>query len=187
MGRPRQQLSIFAQSLDRAAFVAYFLGAVVPLLALGWIVDERVLPGLSDGLATAGIVGLVASLGVLSAGAFLLLRRVTMTALAAMRRDNERLASLLDASGKLASAAHATDAARTAVACALPIAGAEAAFWIAADAAGAPKLQAAAGDTARWSAVEARLGELPRLAQESGRPALWKGRDAGALVPVGGG
>ena len=71
------QLSIFSQPLDRAAFVAYFLGAVVPLLALAYVLSEYVLPATPEGPLSLGLIALTLSIGLLSAGAFLLLRRVT--------------------------------------------------------------------------------------------------------------
>ncbi len=37
MTKRPHHLSIFAQSLDRQAFVAYFLGAIVPLAALALV------------------------------------------------------------------------------------------------------------------------------------------------------
>ncbi|MBW2418451.1 MAG: hypothetical protein JRH19_07890, partial [Deltaproteobacteria bacterium] len=50
--------SIFTQRLDRAVFVTYFLGAIVPLLALGFVVQRDVLPGMSDApRAQAGMIG----------------------------------------------------------------------------------------------------------------------------------
>ena len=38
--------SIFSQKLDRAAFVAYLLGAVVPLIGMAVVVERFVLPGI---------------------------------------------------------------------------------------------------------------------------------------------
>ncbi len=42
MRASKQTLSIFSQKLDRAAFTAYFLGAVVPLVALAFVVERYV-------------------------------------------------------------------------------------------------------------------------------------------------
>jgi len=181
------QLSIFAQSLDRAAFVAYFLGAVVPFVALAWLVNDYVLPPLHDGLAIAGIVALVLSLGVLSAGAFLLLRRVALRTIQQMRGDNEKLEALLEASVRLAAAPHETEVASAAAACALRVTGGPAAFFVGAQPGAAAKLEAVAGDRAQWPAIELRLGDLFRQALAEARPVLWSAERAhGALLPVEG-
>ena len=50
--------SLFDQKLDRAVLVSYFLGAVVPLLALGMVVVRYALPGLEDGLGGLELRGL---------------------------------------------------------------------------------------------------------------------------------
>jgi hypothetical protein len=39
---------IFSGELDRAAFIVYFLGAVVPLIGFGLVVDRFALPTLAD-------------------------------------------------------------------------------------------------------------------------------------------
>ena len=44
MGAAKPSASIFSQKLDRAAFTAYFLGAIVPLIALAFVVERYVLP-----------------------------------------------------------------------------------------------------------------------------------------------
>jgi hypothetical protein len=187
---PASQLSIFAQSLDRAAFVAYFLGAIVPLVALGWMVQTYVLPPLADGFARAGIVALVLSLGVLSAGAFLLLRRVTLRTVEQMRGDNEKLEALLETAVRLAAAPHESAVASAAAVCALRVTAGPAAFFLGTGPGAAPKLEAVAGDRAHWPAVETRLGELLPQALQEGRPVLWSADRAdrlhGAVLPVEG-
>ncbi len=50
--------SMFSQTLDQAVFVAYFLGAVVPLLALAAVVQRYALPALgSDSYALWAAIG----------------------------------------------------------------------------------------------------------------------------------
>jgi len=181
------KLSIVAQSIDRAAFVAYFLGAVVPLAALGALTTFWILPALGDQLAVAGLVALVLSIGVLSGAAFLLLRRVTMRTVAAMRGDNERLAVLLDASTRLAAETHAGDVASALVTTAQRIASAAGAFLVTNAPGSAPKLEAVSGDRALYDALGERLGDLLAQAAAGGRPVQWHhAAGAGALVPVSG-
>ena len=40
--------AVFSGELDRAAFNIYFLGAVVPLIGFGLVVDRFALPPLND-------------------------------------------------------------------------------------------------------------------------------------------
>ena len=49
MTSSRHLQSLFAQTLDRAVFGIYFLGAVVPLIALAAVVQRFVLPALEQG------------------------------------------------------------------------------------------------------------------------------------------
>ena len=97
------RLSIFSQSLSAAAFVAYLLGAVVPLMALAFVTQQFVLPGLEDRNQAMGLVALIVSVGALSLAAFLLLRRITLDALGRMGGDNESLQSILRAARSLES------------------------------------------------------------------------------------
>jgi hypothetical protein len=184
------QLSIVSQSLDRSAFVAYFLGAVVPLVALAYVVAIYVLPELRDQNARVGIIGVVLSIGALSAAAFLLLRRVTKRALGRIRAESDRLEALLEASVRLTAAPHEAEVASIAATSAKRIASAPAAFFVTAHAGATPKLEAVAGDRALWPLVEARLGETFDQALLEGRSVLWRGNGAnslgGALVPVEG-
>jgi HD-GYP domain-containing protein (c-di-GMP phosphodiesterase class II) len=183
MRRRAHQLSIFSQSLDRAAFVAYFLGAVVPFLALAFVLDAYVLPAMPEGPWSLGLIALALCIGLLSAAAFLLLRRVTLQTVARMQGDNRRLEALLETSARLASASHEMEVATAAASCALRIAGAQAAFFVTKPKGGAPKLEAAVGDRALYAPLEARLGDLLTQAIDEGRPVVW---DAGALLPVEG-
>lgn len=187
------QLSIFSQPLDRAAFVAYFLGAVVPFIALAYVLSEYVLPATPTGPQSLGLVALTLSIGLLSAGAFLLLRRVTSQTVARMRVDNRRLEALLEASARFAAASHESEVSTAATNCAHRLAGAQAAFFVTMPKGGAPKLEAAVGDRALFTPLEARLGDLLAQALAEGRAVVWgaaRSRSdaygAGVLIPVEG-
>jgi HD-GYP domain-containing protein (c-di-GMP phosphodiesterase class II) len=182
MRRSTHQLSIFSQPLDRAAFVAYFLGAVVPFLALAYVVNAYVLPKLPDGPWSLGLVALTLSIGVLSAAAFLLLRRVTGQTLARMQSDNHRLEALLDASARLANAPHEIEVATAAATCAQRLAHAQAAFVVTTSGGGPPKLEAVAGDRALFAPLEARLGDLLAQALHEKRAVMWGPAKNGALA-----
>ena len=110
----KHRASLFSQKLDRVAFTAYFLGAIVPLLALAVVVDRFVLPTVTDRLASLGLIGSVVSIAVLSLASFLTLRRTTGQSLAISDRENTRLAALLDVAGTMARIQHGADVAGTA-------------------------------------------------------------------------
>ena len=175
MADSRRLSSIFSHKLDRAAFTAYFLGAVVPLVALVVVVDRFVLPALGDRLARLGLLGAVGSIAVLSFASFLTLRRTTSRSLATMERDNRRLGSLLQVSASLSRAEHAGMAAHSGSVCALELAGARAAFVVARGEPGQPPhlLESAGEDAAKLhEALHERLAELVNLVMSEGRPAI---------------
>jgi hypothetical protein len=120
--------SIFSQKLDRIVYTTYFLGAIVPLVALAVLTNSFVLPSITDRLAWIGLVALVFSIGSLSLGSFLALRRTMHRTLDRMDADNRRLNTLLEASGRLSNATHEAEAAATSVRCAFELADATAAF-----------------------------------------------------------
>jgi len=181
MKQIRKTTSLLAQKIDRVAFTTYFLGAVAPLVALGVVVDRFALPTLDDRNASLGLIGLVASIALLSMGSFLVLRSVTRRTLASIDGDNRRLSSLLKVSSRLAAAQHVTEATAMAARCARELAVARAAFvficegdkWILADTAGddAEKLYASARQS---------LDEVVGLVIEHGRPVLRGAADAEA-------
>ena len=111
--------SLFSEKLDRATFSAYFLGAVVPLIALAVVVERFALPTLADRNESLALIALVICATVLSLGSFLVLRRVTRRTLDRVDRDNHRLTSLLHVASKLASVQHVTEATDRAATCAL--------------------------------------------------------------------
>jgi len=114
----KKQLSLLAQPLDRAAFIAYFLGAVVPLAALAWVVRRWVHPERLADQARWATLGLLLSIGVLSLASFLVLRRTAHLAIRRLDRDNRRLSHLLEASGALAASADDEEILRLAAAAA---------------------------------------------------------------------
>jgi putative nucleotidyltransferase with HDIG domain len=186
------ETSIFSQKLDRAAFTAYFLGAIVPLVALAFVVLRYVLPVHPDKGLAPGLTVLVASIAVLSGSSFLILRRITRRSLRQMDRDNHRLSTLLSVSSALSSSDHGSDVATTGVRSALAIAEARAAFVLApGENGGAPGLLVAAGEEAHklHDTHEAAIHEVAELVLREGRPVLAGVRDAltaCAAVPLPG-
>lgn len=184
--------SIFSQKLDRAAFTAYFLGAIVPLIALAFVVEHYVLPTHLDSRLGVGLPALVASIALLSGSAFLILRQITRRSLRQMDRDNHRLASLLAVSSSLSTTDHGRDAAVTAVRSALAISEARAAYVLTpADRGGAPALLVSAGEDAE-KLLETHgkaIGEAAELVLRGGKPVLagaGVGLSACAAVPLPG-
>ena len=192
MGASEPSASIFSQKLDRAAFTAYFLGAIVPLVALAFVVERYVLPMNPDGWLGTALTGLVASIAVLSGAAFLVLRQITRRSLRQMDRDNHRLAALLAASGSLATVEHGRDAAVTAVRAALAIAEARAAFVLVPGESGRPPglLVSAGADAEKLHEAHSEaIDEVAELVLREGRPALAgesDGISACAAVPLPG-
>ncbi|MEE8475489.1 MAG: EAL domain-containing protein [Myxococcota bacterium] len=71
----------FPDTLARGAFVAYFLGGIVPLAVLGAVVDRYALSPVSlqaDGHSAVGLFGLVGSICLLSLSSFFMLRRLVL-------------------------------------------------------------------------------------------------------------
>jgi len=167
--------SIFSHKLDRVAFTAYFLGAVVPLVALVVVVERFVLPALGDRLAIFGLIGAVGSIAVLSLASFLTLRKTTSRSLATMERDNRRLGSLLQVSGSLSRAEHAGMAALSAAVCAIDLLSARAAWVVARGEPGQPPqlLESAGRDAAKLhETLRERIAELVNLVMSEGRPGV---------------
>jgi len=190
MAGPAHRLSIFSQTLDRAVFLAYLLGAVVPFVALAFVVHRFALPGLEEGPPREGMLALTVSIGVLSAGAFGVLRRVTWQTVGRMRDDNQRLGALLEAASRLATAPHESEVAALTAAAALRLGRARASFFVAGDGQAQPKLEASAGEAALFAGIEAELGALLGRALDEGRAVLWRSQaertqpSSGAVVPI---
>ncbi len=193
MAAQESSASIFSQKLDRVAFTAYFLGAVVPLVALTVVVERYVFPAITDHLATYGLIGLIASIAVLSLASFLTLRRTTRRSLDQIDGDNRRLTSLLEISGALATIEHGSDAAARVAESALVLAHAKAVFVIGRGTPGMPpETLASAGRDAEKIAqsLAEPLAEVTKLAMSGGRPVLkgssrkGKGDSAAAMAAV---
>jgi putative nucleotidyltransferase with HDIG domain len=175
MARRVHRLSIFSQTLDRVAFIAYFLGAVIPLGLLAFAAQRYVIPAVEAGSNAKGLVAGLIGVAVLSLGSFLTLRRVSRQTLERMNADNRRLERLLEVSSALAEAPHA-DALNGVVArCAQQLTDARAAFVIRLkDEDAAPELAASGGPDAAKLYEELRtpVDALAKLCASRGRPAL---------------
>ncbi len=171
--------SIFSQRLDRTTFTAYFMGAVVPLLALGFVVDRYVIPTIPDKSHIVGMIALVSSIAVLSLLSFLVLRKTTHSTLARIDRDNRRLSALLGASTSLTASEYASDIAATSVACAVELTGAQAAYLLVRGKhpeEPAELFESAGTDVEKlFQSIGGRIIELAELAMNSGRPAIKNG------------
>jgi hypothetical protein len=170
-----KKTSIFSQKLDRVAFTAYFLGAVVPLVALGFVIEKFVFPVAADRYVTLGLVGLLTSIAVLSLGSFLVLRRTTRQSIERIDDDNRRLSALLGISNSLATVEYGNFAAETAARTALELAGARASFVLTRGEPGAaPARIASSGeDVAKLEQrLEEPLVKLANLVMSEGRPAV---------------
>jgi hypothetical protein len=179
--------SIFSQRLDRTTFTAYFLGAVVPLLALAFIVQRYVIPTTSAKGQVLGMIALVGSIAVLSLLSFLVLRKTTHSTLERIDRDNRRLSALLGASTTLTASEYASDIAATSVACAVDLTGAHAAYLLirGKDQETPVELFESAGTDSDnlFQSIGGRVTELAGLAMDGGRPAIKNGRDnKGSIV-----
>ncbi len=115
----QSRFSLFAQPLDRAAFVAYFLGAVIPLGALGLVTQKyfeaaglRTASGVTLLQSRLFLLALIVSIAVLSLASFLALRRTMRQALERAKMENQRLADLVRSSRTLAAATHEADVLR---------------------------------------------------------------------------
>ena len=84
MERWKWKLPIFPHTLDRGAFAAYFLGSVVPIAALGVVVDRYALHPKAtpaDEFFSVGLIALVGAICLLSLSSFFMLRRLVFQAL----------------------------------------------------------------------------------------------------------
>ncbi len=88
----RNKYSIFFHPQDRGTFVSYFLGAIVPLIALGIVVERFLLSPIvgridsyAETLGDGGILALFASISLLSLSCFFMLRRLVGDSIATHR------------------------------------------------------------------------------------------------------
>lgn len=196
MAGSARQGSIFAQKLDRIAFTSYFLGAIVPLVALAFIVERFVLPSLGEARLALGFIAVVLSLAVLSLGSFLVLRRTIRQSLRQIDGDNKRLKLLLNASQHLSSAQDESDAAAMTARCAFDVVEGSRAFVLTRDAPGSAfQLLHATGDGADklFEKRESELHAVANLALSEGRPVIHGGEGgrgadgiAATAVPIPG-
>jgi putative nucleotidyltransferase with HDIG domain len=175
MPAPRRVQSVFSQRLDRAVFGTFFLGAVVPLIALGWVSEQYVLPALSaDGLAAIAVLGPLVGVAALTLVSFFALRRIVQATVARMAAHNKRLGRLVVASRSLSEAPHAQAVAESACRFAVELSGATgAAALLTPEKGGELELYSSSDDAIR-ALVESNhavLFELAEAAQKSGRSA----------------
>lgn len=102
MTKRRHSLSLFEQPLDRAAAVVYFLGAVVPFGALGWLVVDRLHPTGFD-LRADWFIALLGLVGALTLLSFFALRRLSRRTMALLERQAQDRSRILGASRALAA------------------------------------------------------------------------------------
>ena len=88
----RSRYSIFSHRQDRGTFVSYLLGGIVPLIALGIVVERYILSpivGPNDSYTAAlgdrGILALFGAISLLSLGSFFMLRRLVGDSIEAHR------------------------------------------------------------------------------------------------------
>jgi putative nucleotidyltransferase with HDIG domain len=195
MRRRTHLQSIFSQTLDRAVFATYFLGAVVPLIALAVVIHRYALPTLdrgADRYAMFGMVAMILAVGLLSLAAFFALRRLTLHALWRMKADNRRLSTILLASRDLSGAIHTHAVADTAATCARALTDVEATIvLLQPDADKPPTICEASGEEAQrlYQRFEQPLRELIDAALETRSPVLLENRGdrsdgAAAEAPV---
>ncbi len=194
MSMSENRHSIFSHSLDRIAFTSYFLGAIVPLIALAFVVNRYVIPNISESRNVIGIIALVVSIAVLSMASFLALRRSTRKSQRQMEADNARLESLLEASGSLSSATNDSDAAAASAHCAFTLSGVGAAYvLIRSGSDSSLRITHFAGDEPEklFEEFERPLREIAELVLREGRPAIRGVADtaealAASAVPIPG-
>ena len=175
--------STFTRQIDRAALTVYFLGAVVPLAALAVVVDLYVLPQMPQGYMSAALIGAVISVGVLSLGAFLILRGVTRRTIRRIDRDNAQLSALLTVARSLSRTDHMTEATRTAAECATQLAHADGVYLYLREES-KPSLTDSAGDGADelYNRVRTEIDEVAALVMDDERSVL-RGVDASGADP----
>ncbi len=129
MGKRRRSRSIFTQPLDRSIFVTYFLGGIVPLIALGLVLHYHVFPTLKSDLPmTQAMLGVIGGVSLLSLASFFALRRISLGAIERMKSDNLRLKNILAVSRELSTSTHAQAVAELSVASALRLTSAKLAY-----------------------------------------------------------
>lgn len=193
MGPRRRSSSIFKQPLDRAIFVTFFLGGIVPLLALGLVLHHYVFPLLERDLAmTQAMLGMIGGVSLLSLASYFAQRRISLNALERMKADNLRLKNILAVSRDLSSSSHAHAVSELAVASALQLTSARLAFLLMRPADDKPLLMIeSAGESAQavYSNHEDLIRELVEASLANGaatsmRSGQAEGLEAGIAFPM---
>ncbi|MCZ6464746.1 MAG: HD domain-containing protein [Proteobacteria bacterium] len=200
MGRSTGLQSLFSQTLDRAVFGIYFLGAVVPLLGMLLIGHRYALPTLEENrFELLTLAGIMAGVGVLSLASFFALRRLIRGAVTRMKSDNDRIVMLLEVSSDLAAAQHSDEVAECAARCAGTLTNARASLVIMRSEPSKPLTPVKAlGKHAEklYQAHESQVNELVEAALRDGQPTRMESsgssRDkeslsAGLALPLSGG
>jgi putative nucleotidyltransferase with HDIG domain len=118
--------SIFSQSLDRAILVMFFLGAIIPLIALATVMNRFVFPVLLDDSGmTQTLLGVLLGVSTLTLASFFALRRLAKNAIGQMNADNARLQGILSASKDLSTSFHVQEVVEIAAKCARTMTGAK--------------------------------------------------------------
>jgi HD-GYP domain-containing protein (c-di-GMP phosphodiesterase class II) len=177
----------FTQTLDRAVFATYFVGAILPLLLFAVVTQRFALPALAHDSASAwSLIGALMVVGLSSLASFLFLRRLVHRALGQMNADNKRLGQILQASRTLSAAPHAHVVAESAAHCALDLTAAHAAYvFLESNSEKTLAMCESAGDGAQasFAANEAELLDLVEQARDSGEVAtLRSGSTQGGVV-----
>ena len=173
--------------IDRAAFILYFLGAVVPVVGLGLVVDRFVLPTLDDRTVELTLIGALACVGALTLVSFLALRGMMRATVSRMDRDNERLSGLLDWSKRLGASPHVADVLAAATARAHQMENARAAWmFLKGDEDDAPSLSGSAGPEADvlYTKNAGAIDEMVRIALETRSPGMRETSDGGMAIAV---
>ena len=176
--------SLFSQRFDHAVFGSYFLGGIVPIAALFWVVSHYVLPTYApDSLGFFAWIGGGVSLALLSLAVYFALRRITDATLARIRADNQRLAALLAASREIGTSREPDRILASANAGAREVTGSpHAVLLLASDPEKPLELRHADDDSRRW--FEANAEALIALAAEAEANAGKQLSSAGALARV---
>jgi HD-GYP domain-containing protein (c-di-GMP phosphodiesterase class II) len=187
--------SLFHQNLERAIFVVYFVGAVLPLVVLGALAHPVAISTLlgpafeATGVSTATSIGVTAGASLLSLASFFALKRLVGAAVGSIEADKATLEQLLRTVRVLGGGAHASDIARTSADCALAVSSANACFVLLhSEKDDEPSRVSSAGSEADhlFSLLELELAELAENAIEAGHPAhLSFDRGSDAEVRVG--
>lgn len=180
--------SIFSQTLDRAIFVTYFLGAIVPMFALGVTMHSYVFPAVADDAAmTSTMLGVMVGVSALNLSAFFALRRLTRNAIDKMDADNARLKGILSVSRDLSTSFHASAVSEIATSCARQLTSAEVTLMLVRQFDDKPLVMVASSGEAAQSVYGANEDLIRELVENclSTRTATSLGSGSGGSTPGG--